>query len=405
MTSVIPNLKTIAAIFLFANLAIGCVQTVNHRPLSVAEYAQTDFSKLSIQRFWGDEAPANVEEKIKKEAPALRARFPEAVNATPETAPLSTLLAISGGGANGAFGVGLLTGWSESGKRPKFDVVTGVSTGAIIAPFAYLGTDFDPVLFKVYSSVTQKDIYLLEPLVGLFGSALSDTTPLKKLLEVHITPQLVEAIAEEYRQTGRKLFIVTTHFDAGRPMVWDISLIATGRGENAVPLIRQIILASASIPGLFPPVPIELEIDGKRFTELHVDGGVSGQVFAYPAQIPVHRLNEILGLTFRRRIFLIQNGNAQNTYEPASVKIENIVQRTLEVLLRNQENSNIVQIYYQALRDGLEFKMISIPDTFMANRSTEFDTDYMRTLMEIGLEIGRRGNFWQDHPPAVRSKP
>jgi hypothetical protein len=135
------NLRIIAILFLSINLVVGCAQTVDHRPLNLTDYEQVDFSKLLIDRFWGDVAPPNVEEEIKKGATMLKARFPEAINASPETAPLNTLLAISGGGANGAFGVGLLAGWTESGKRPQFEVVTGVSTGAIIAPFAYLGSN------------------------------------------------------------------------------------------------------------------------------------------------------------------------------------------------------------------------------------------------------------------------
>lgn len=389
-------LKSIAILFLTAGLSSGCAQTVVHHPLTAADYKQIELSTLSPERFWGDVAPPNLEQAIKRDALVLRDRFPEAVNATPETAPLNALLAISGGGANGAFGAGLLAGWTESGERPEFEIVTGVSTGAIIAPFAFLGPDYDPILLKMYSTVNRDKVFFLESWMGMiFGSALANTKPLKKLLETYITLDVVQAIAEQAR-LKRRLFIVTTHFDATRPMVWDIGEIADRRGEKAVPLIRKIILASMAIPVLFPPVPIEWEIDGKHFTELHVDGGVSSQVFAYPAQIPVDRLNEILGLTFRRQIFLIQNGNDRSDYEPAPVKIAPIAERTLKTLLRNQENANIDQIYYQARRDGVEFKKISIPNTIKADRGTEFDPDYMRSLQEVGREIGLRGNFWKD---------
>ena len=125
--------KILAMLVLTAGVATGCGQTVNHRPLSAEEFAQTDFLALVPERFWGDALPPNLEEAIRSEGPVLRARFPEAVDATPETAPLAPLLAISGGGANGAFSAGLLAGWSESGQRPQFEVVTGVSAGAIIA--------------------------------------------------------------------------------------------------------------------------------------------------------------------------------------------------------------------------------------------------------------------------------
>ncbi len=398
-------LKTVALLILIASLSLGCAKTVIHTPLSAAEFEKVDFSTHVPERFWGDAAPPNLDEAIKRDAPVLRARFPEAVNATPETAPVSALLAISGGGANGAFGAGILAGWTESGKRPQFEVVTGVSTGAIIAPFAFLGSDYDSTLIRMYSNVDRDGVFSLESLAGMiFGSALSDTTPLKKLLATYITPEVVEAIAEQ-EKLGRKLFIVTTHFDAMRPMVWDIGAIASRRGKEAVPLIRKIILASAAIPVLFPPIPIEWEIDGKRFTELHVDGGVSRQVFVYPAQIHVDRFNEILGLTFRREIYLIFNANTQNAYEPASVKISDIAERSLKTLLRNQANSNIEEIYFLARRDGIAFKKISIPNDVEADRSTEFDPDYMRSLLDLGREIGRRGDFWQTPPPAKSVQP
>lgn len=390
--------KILAMLVLTAGVATGCGQTVNHRPLSAEEFAQTDFLALVPERFWGDALPPNLEEAIRSEGPVLRARFPEAVDATPETAPLAPLLAISGGGANGAFSAGLLAGWSESGQRPQFEVVTGVSTGAIIAPFAFLGPDYDPILLQIYGASSRDDIYLLNTWTeSLFGSAFADTTPLKRQLETYVTPEVVEAIAAQTR-LKRRLFIITTHFDALRPVVWDIGAIALRRGAEAAPLIRQIILASAAIPGFFPPVPIEWESDGKRFTELHVDGAVSRQVFAYPAQIPVGRINEILGLTFRRQIFVILNGNIQDTYEPAPVTTAPIVQRALTALLRNKSNADVEQIYYLAQRDGVDFGMIAIPEEFRADGSTEFDPDYMRELMQLGREIGRRGDFWLDRP-------
>jgi len=285
------------------------------------------------------------------------------------------------------------------GKRPQFEAVTGVSTGAIIAPFAFLGSDYDPILLQIYGGTSRDEIYLRKAWTEfLFGSAFADTTPLKEQLETYVTPELVAAIAEQAR-LKRGLFIVTTHLDALRPVVWDIGAIALRRGAQAAPLIRQIILASAAIPGFFPPVPIEWEVDGQRFTELHVDGAVSRQVFAYPAQIPVGRMNEILGLTFRRQIFVILNGNIRPTYEPAPVTAVPILQRALGGLLRNKSNADVEQIYYLARRDGVDFGMIAIPEEFRADGSTEFDPDYMRALKQLGREIGRRGDFWRDRPP------
>ncbi|MGI9504150.1 MAG: patatin-like phospholipase family protein, partial [Geminicoccaceae bacterium] len=286
--------------------------------------------------------------------------------------------------------------------RPMFEGVTGVSTGAMAAPFAFLGADYDEVLTEIYSSVGRDDIYRPEAVSGLlYGSALSNTQPLKRLVDAYVTLELIDAIAEQSRR-GRSLSIVTTHFDALRPVIWDIGAIANNRGEAALSLIRQIILASAAVPILFPPVPIEFQADGKTFTELHVDGGLSHQAFVYPAQIDVKGLNDLLGLNFRRQAFVILNSNANGVYEPAPVELAGIAQRSLKTLLRNQARGDIERIYYLAERDDVDFNVVSIPNSFRANRSLQFDTKYMQELLKLGYEIGRKGDFWRDQPPNGR---
>lgn len=167
-------------LLILASVTIGCDRRIDHQPLTRSEYQNVNFATLIPERFWGDEAPLHFEEAVKASAPILRARFPDAINATLETAPLQAMLVISGGGANGAFGAGVLAGWSAVGTRPQFSVVSGVSTGAMIAPFAFLGSDYDKTLLDIYSSVNRDDVYNLDALSGgLFGSALADTAPLK----------------------------------------------------------------------------------------------------------------------------------------------------------------------------------------------------------------------------------
>lgn len=189
-----------------------------------------------------------------------------------------------------------------------------------------------------------------------------------------------------------------------RPVVWDIGAIALRRGPKALPLIRKIILASASIPILFPPVAIEWTTNGQSFTELHVDGGVTHQVFAYPAQIRASRLNELLGLTFRRRIYLIQNGNARTDYTPSTAGIFDIARRSVQALLRSKENGDVERIYYLARRDGIDFQMIEIPKEFLANQSIGFDLNNMRELLELGRKIGLNKDSWQSFPPSERTR-
>jgi hypothetical protein len=198
-------------------------------------------------------------------------------------------LALSGGGDNGAFAAGLLVGWSESGTRPTFKIVTGISTGALIAPFAYLGSAYDPTITRMYSDIEQKDIFQRRAvLAGLTSDALADTAPLENMIARYLDTEIVERIAEEYRR-GRALIIVTTNLDAGVPVIWNIGAIAESGRPERVALIRKILLASAAVPAFFPPVMFDVTVDGAAHQELHVDGGASMQTFLYPVALQIGR--------------------------------------------------------------------------------------------------------------------
>ncbi len=385
----------------FIVLLTGCASTIDHRPLSEADYYRVDFNQLVPERWWGDSVPANLEDGYRRAVEATLARHVQNDEAA-ETRPVHSALVLSGGSADGAFGVGVLSGWTESGTRPEFDYVTGISTGAIIAPFAFLGPDYDDILAAAYTSITKDSVFQrLGISSALWGSSLADTSPLARLLETHITDEMVVGIAQEQKR-GRSLIIQTTQFDALRPTVWDITAIAANRGAQAAPLIRKIILASAAVPGLFPPVAIEWTANGQSFTELHVDGAVSSQVFAYPAQIRVAELDAAMGVSIKRQIFVIQNGNAVSFYEQAPVKTIPIIRRAISGLLLNQLNRDVERIYFLSQRDGIDFNMIAIPDDFKADRSSEFDQQYMNDLYDLGLEMARTGDFWQPLPPSER---
>ncbi|AEF05667.1 patatin-like phospholipase family protein [Alteromonas naphthalenivorans] len=387
---------SIALVFLLS----ACAQTVHHQPLSKEQYSSIDSSQVGENiRWWGDTLPTGFEEGLRKEAEILKKVHPY----YKEKAVSQNMLAISGGGANGAFGAGLLAGWTESGLRPTFDTVSGVSTGALIAPFAYLGTDYDDELLSIYSSIKRDDVYQPKILTGLLsGSALADTKSLQEQIEHYVTPSLVTKIAEIHRQEGRGLYIITTHLDAMRPMVWDIGEIAQQSTDDSVELIRSIMLASASIPVMFPPVPIERKLNGETYTELHVDGGVTRNVFAYPVQISLKYADKIRGLTFDRKFYLIQNGNSRLTYEPSQVGVLSIAERTIKGLLQGKGNADIERVYYLSQRDDYEFNTIEIPARFVANGAVDFDTVYMNELLELGRSIGKNGEFWYDKPAAYR---
>lgn len=228
---------------------------------------------LGDVRVWGDAHFSHA--LLQAELPKLKAKYTKA-----KPAPVSNLLALSGGADDGAFGAGLLVGWSAQGTRPQFDLVTGISAGALIAPFAFLGRAYDDKLAGLFTSYSADQIYQANILSGLFGgNALADSAPLASLIEHYVDPPLLRRIAEE-RAKGRFLLVGTTNLDAQRPVYWDMGKIAARGDRRALELFRKVLLASASIPGIFPPVLIEVEAGGQGYQEMHVETLTSAKVMA-----------------------------------------------------------------------------------------------------------------------------
>jgi len=236
---------------------------------------------IPYARFWGDEVPDHLMERLSEARDQAKQHGMDT-----ELEDINSL-AISGGGANGAFGAGLLVGWAAAGNRPVFHIVTGVSTGALIAPFAFLGSDYDALLKKVFTTSSTKDIIKKRRLFPfILGSAVTDSSPLRNLLLETFDDKMIIAIANEHKK-GRRLHIGTTNLDADRPVVWDIGVIAASGKQYSAELICDIILASASVPGVFPPVFIEVETGDETYDEMHVDGGTSSQVFLNSTAVDV----------------------------------------------------------------------------------------------------------------------
>lgn len=231
----------------------------------VPQSEQNDVSVLGLKdvRYWGDEVTpqmiANGLESYRRE------RAYATTTGHPEPLPPAYYLAISGGGENGAFGAGLLAGWTATGTRPTFKLVTGISTGALTAPFAFLGPTYDPELRAIYTQISPKDVLEQRWVIsGLLGDAMATNQPLFHTIQRFVTPELLQAIVQEYER-GRILLIATTDLDAGRPVIWDVGKIAASGRPGAVTLIQRILLASAAIPVAFPPVMIDVEADGKQY--------------------------------------------------------------------------------------------------------------------------------------------
>jgi hypothetical protein len=316
--------------------------------------------------------------------------------------PEIQLLAVSGGGDNGAFGSGLLCGWSDSGTRPVFELVTGVSTGALTAPFAYLGSAYDPQLRAVYTQLTSSDVLLKRYLTAaLFDDALADNSPLFTTISRYLNEAMQAALGKSY-DDGRLLLIATTDLDAQQPVMWNIGAIAKSGHPRALDTIRRILLASAAIPGAFPPTMFDVTLDGQPYQEMHVDGGAFAQAFLYPA-----------GLTRQRRVrmassqvvvpaiaYVIRNGRLDPEWATTDRRTLSIAGRAINTMIAASGYNDVLRMYYTTQRDGIGFNLAYIGTDFTQKAPEPFDQGYMRSLFDYGYQRARRGYDWSKAPPS-----
>ncbi|VVN91448.1 patatin-like phospholipase family protein [Pseudomonas fluorescens] len=313
--------------------------------------------------------------------------------------PPAVYLAISGGGDNGAFTAGLMNGWTAAGTRPEFKLVTGISTGALIAPFAFLGPKYDAELKRVYTTLSPKDVILHRSFfAGVLGDAMSDNAPLLELTRKSVTDDMLKEIAAEYAK-GRFLLIATADLDARRPIIWDMGKIATYGGPKALDLFVKIMIASASIPGGFPPMMIDVQVDGKTYQEMHVDGGIMAQVFAYPAGIRVNEEALKAGFTRERKLYVIRNARLDPDWAQVERSTMSIAGRAVASLIHSQGIGDLYRIYATTQRDGVDFNLGFIPSSFKFPHKEEFDNEYMRKLYDTGYDMALQGFPWLKVPP------
>ncbi len=382
-------------------LLAGCAGMVAQRkaPPTGAEQARASIPGLPTVRFWADETPANPSAAFRKIQPTLPRLAAHAKRSGGR--PIVNILALSGGGGDGAFGAGVLSGWTKRGDRPEFEVVTGVSAGAIIAPLAFLGPKYDEQLRDVWTKYETTDLVQINGLQGIIGGdALVDTSKLAELIASYLSRDVLDEIAREYER-GRILMVLTTNLDAQRPVVWNLGELARSRHPDAAGLFHKIILASAAIPGALSPVNIPVVIDGKVYDELHVDGGTTREIFISPIQVPMKALDELYDRPPIRRIWLIKNMREQPVYQPVTQQTLPIAGRAISTLIFNQSAGEIYRIYRLARDAGAEFRMLAIPAGFKYTSSQVFDPAYQEKLFEFGEELGRAGNGWLRQPPEL----
>ena len=312
-------------------------------------------------------------------------------------------LSLSGGGDDGAYGAGLLNGWSERGDRPQFNLVTGISTGALIAPFAFMGKEYDPALREVYTKYGPQDIFTERGLIsGILSDGLSDTTPLFQLISKYIDQDFLKKVANEYTTKNRWLLIGTTNLDAGVPVFWNMGKIASIGTPESLELFRKIMLASASIPGAFSPVMFDVEVAGQSFQEMHVDGGAITQVFLYPSALSQRAQELKFKLQKQRNAYIIRNARLDPAWRETERGTLSIIQRAISSLIQTQGIGDLYRIYHNAQVDGVNFNLAFIGSDFKFPHNTEFDTAYMQALFEYGYKQGLGGKEWQKYPPGYK---
>jgi hypothetical protein len=377
-----------------AALLSGCGHTDRLAAVPVTEIKTAKFLGIANARFFVDEPGPMVREGVE----SVRREIAYYRNLGRELPP-ANFLAISGGADDGAFGAGLLVGWTERGDRPQFKLVTGISTGALIAPFAFLGAGYDASLREVFTTIDKSMVLEQRSIIaGLTDDALADTTPLYALISRYLDDDMVAAIAREYDR-GRLLLIATTHLDAGRPVIWNIGAIAKTGHPKSRDLIRRILLASASIPGAFPPVMFDLDIDGRSYQELHVDGGAVAQAFLYPPTLNVRARSEFASR--KRTAYIIRNAKLSAPPSEVNRRTLPIAGRAISTLIASNGVGDMYRMYVTTKRDGVGYNLAYIGEDFTEPYPGLFDRSYMNKLFEYGREKAYRGYSWQRSPPGL----
>jgi len=309
-------------------------------------------------------------------------------------------LALSGGGGDGAYGAGILNGWTESGKRPEFSLVSGVSTGALIAPFAFVGPEYDAVLKDIYTSGVASTL-VQSPSVAnvLFGSGLFGDGRLRGLVRRYVTPDLLASIAAQHAK-GRRLLVVTTNLDSQRAVIWNMGAIAANGGPNALDLFADVLTASASIPAVFPPQFVDVQAEGRAFQEMHVDGSVVTPVFTLPQSFLLRDGRFKAGA--KSDIYVIINGRLEPEFDLAQNNTLSIVERSSTTASRARSRATMATTYAFTRANGIGFNLTYIDESAPNTTAAKgFDTGYMRSLYESGYEAGRTGTFWRRNVPTA----
>ncbi|HVK17064.1 MAG TPA: patatin-like phospholipase family protein [Fimbriiglobus sp.] len=321
--------------------------------------------------------------------------------------PRRSVLCISGGGALGAYPAGVVCGWTAHGDRPgcngrpNFDVVTGISTGALIAPLVFLGPQYDEEVRKFYTTVEKRDIFRLRPVRGLFSIALADNAPLAGLVDEVLTEDKVQELAAEHRK-GRRLYIGTTELEGRRFVFWDLGAIACRGCPDDREMIKKILLGSSAIPGFFPPARIPVTVDGKTYVEEHGDGGVSMGIFFRPPYIPPERWTPEGKDLHDVDLYMLVAGKLYSDAAPIKERSLTLAGSSVSTIIYGQTRGDLQRMYLISILSGMSYNLAAIPPEFPAPMSsTEFSRGPMTAMFDEGYRQAAAGTAWRKSPPGV----
>jgi predicted acylesterase/phospholipase RssA len=318
------------------------------------------------------------------------------------------VLALSGGGTGAAFGAGALSGWSRLGTRPEFQIVTGVSAGALMAPFAFLGPTWDAPLAEIYSG--RRTEHLLQPqwLRALFGASVYRGRPLFDLVDHYVTDELVREIAAQSAR-GRLLLVATTDLDKEQTVIWNLGEIAAHKGGGARSLLRDVIIASASVPGVFPPVMIRVSAAGQEFDEMHVDGSTTAALFIAPELANVLPVNS--SMLQGASVYLVVNGQFGAATETTPNRTVPILKRSFSAASQSSSRAAVEVALALARRNGMELRVTQIPNDYPYRGPLAADPATMAALFDFGVQCALHDALWAtplevlDRMEANRPKP
>jgi len=393
--------RAYVGILIGTTILCGCSTLIrkDSAPPPASGVTVQDFDNVKIRYLPFEEAP-KIRNTVEQ---AYLQETPDNYEVGPGGEHIYNYLAVSGGGSDGAFGAGLLNGWSEAGGRPRFKIVTGVSTGALIAPFAFLGSDYDDELKASYTTIDSSRIFKFNGILPLLWSeSVASTGPLLQLIETYIDERVLDAVAAEYAK-GRRFYVASTNLDAEQPVIWDMGAIAASGKPDRLELFQKVMLASASIPSIFPPVLIDVTASGKKHQEMHVDGGVFFQAFFIAAALDmpaaIHAAHPDFTGKVVQNLYVLRNGWVTPAFQQVDRSLTSIAGRAVLSMFKVSGINDLWRLYLSSRDDDMTFRYIAIPADYVPSTTQQFDKTEMNREYDYGRNMALKGIKWFDAPP------